>query len=539
MRSTLLQKDNVQKLRKSEYLRDVMLEEIVKIDEVEPTCAHVYDLTVETTRNMTTSSGFACADTFHLSGVGNKNVTLGIPRLKELLDQARNIKTPSNRVRFKHPYCNSAEFVEYFASTLPLTRLGDIVVSCDLVYDPDPYVTNVDADKHMVIMDRRLNENDLIGMSQYVVRLTLNQRVMQMRRITPPIVRTLLRNRFQQRAHVLSSETNEVEWVLRIRFGLMDQMMRPVVANKRKEYEGLLCHRVVSAMLNTIAISGHMRISGAHQTTEECDGGVTEHVIDTQGTSLFDLSAASCIDWYRTTTNDINEIHATLGLEAAVNTLFNELVATISFDGTYVDPRHIMMIVNTMTRGGYIMPLSRHGLNRMDTGPLLRCSFEETPDILCDAACFGECDNGQGVSQNIMTGKLAEIGSGCMQIRANPSMLHPRDNINKVSVKKRVLKSSVRQREATNFEIEFHERERGTTCVASSTDIEPPFALPNNNDDHNIVRDIFSSDAYQAPYNVDDSDSTSETIRNYECPSKRQHEYRPASPSSEGENCEM
>ena len=33
-------------------------------------------------------------------GVISKNVTLGIPRLKELLDQAKTIKTPSNTIRF-------------------------------------------------------------------------------------------------------------------------------------------------------------------------------------------------------------------------------------------------------------------------------------------------------------------------------------------------------------------------------------------------------------------------------------------------------
>ena len=33
-------------------------------------------------------------NTFHLAGVSDKNVTLGIPRLRELLDISDNIKTP-------------------------------------------------------------------------------------------------------------------------------------------------------------------------------------------------------------------------------------------------------------------------------------------------------------------------------------------------------------------------------------------------------------------------------------------------------------
>lgn len=520
----------------SPSFQDVILDEIVSITETRPTCEWVYDLTVQTTRNMTSISGLGLADTFHLSGVGNKNVTLGIPRLKELLDQAKSIKTPSNRIRFHHPYANSVEFAEYFAATLPLTRLGDIVTSCDLVHDPDPATTSLETDRKIVEMDNRIHGAQPAGMSRFVVRLVLHQRMMQTRRITPPMVRTLLKTRFQKRAHVLSSETNEVDWVLRIRFRHMDEMMRPVVTRNHREYEGLLCHRVVSTMLDTIAISGHIKLKAAHTATEIRDKK-TEYVVDTQGTSLLDLSAAVCVDWYRTTSNDVNEIHATLGMEAAVNVLFSELVATISFDGTYVDPRHIMMIVNTMTRGGYIMPLSRHGLNRMDTGPLLRCSFEETPDILCDAACFGELDNGHGVSQNIMTGKLAEIGTGSVQIRASASMLHPRENISKVVACKRVLKSTVRQREPDSIEVEFHERKRNPVFMIGTPEIEPPFTLPDVKENQQTRTDgIFSTDRYQLPYNDGQEDTTS---KNYECRMHQRREFRPMSPRSDDDDDDL
>lgn len=471
-----------------------------------------------------------------MSGVGNKNVTLGIPRLKELLDQAKSIKTPSNRIRFLSPYNKSADFASYFAATLPLTRLNDIVTRCDLIHDPDPKVTNIQTDTFMVNLDNQLEEITEVNFSQYVVRLTLNQGIMQTRRITPPMVRTLLRNRLFNKAHVISSETNNVEWIMRIRFKRMQDMMKSIPSSQRNEYEGLLCHRVVSAMLNTVAISGHIRLSGAQAGTEEQNGNM-QHIVDTQGTSLIDLSAAACVDWYHTTSNDVNEVHAALGIEATVNTLFSELVTTISFDGTYVDPRHIMMIVNTMTRGGYVMPLSRHGLNRMDTGPLLRCSFEETPDILCDAACFGECDNGQGVSQNIMTGKLAEIGSGAMHIRVAPDMLHPRDNLNlanKTNVRKRVLKSTVRRRDMP-LEIELHERERSALRMGDDISIEAPFTItsisPNN---PNASERIFSTESCQVPYNDDMSTQPLETYE-HERPNKRQREYRPMSPQSDSD----
>ena len=99
----------------------------------------------------------------------------------------------------------------------------------------------------------------------------LNQSVMNTRRITPPMVRNLLRNRLRNRAHIISSETNAVDWVVRVRFENVQTMMAPL--DQSREREGLLCHRVISVMLDTIAISGHVHISGAHVGTTEDDEG--------------------------------------------------------------------------------------------------------------------------------------------------------------------------------------------------------------------------------------------------------------------------
>ncbi len=513
-------------------MRNVRLEEIVALNDVESSHEFVYDLTVAQTRNMTATNGLGLADTFHLSGVGNKGVTMGIPRLKELLDQAKQIKTPCNTIHFKGDLGKSPEFASFFASTLPLTRLSDIISSCDFVFDPDPHVTVVEADAFMVEMNERIGVPVNDDLSRYVIRLILNQSVMNARRITPPMVRNLLRNRLRNRAHIISSETNSVDWIIRVRFEHVKSMMANL--DHSREREGLLCHRVLSVMLDTIAISGHVHMSGAHIGTTEDINGKKIYTVETEGCNLIDLSAADCIDWYNTTSNDVNEVHAALGLEAAVAILYNELHTTISFDGTYVDPRHIMMIVNTMTRGGYIMPLSRHGINRMDTGPLLRCSFEETPDILCDAACFGECDNGRGVSQNIMTGKLPEIGTGAMHIKVASRLLHPRDtlHLNSNIKTKRVLKSSVRRRQLPSQAVEFMEVDRDQlfSCI-DSMDIEVPFSSESN--DSNMLSgnssNIFGSNLCEAPY-IESKEEVATKHSDESCNIRCKRDYRPSSP---------
>ena len=449
---------------------------------------------------------------------------MGIPRLKELLDQSRNIKTPSNCIRTLAQFERDPSFMSFIANTLPLTRLSDIVHSCNIFKDPDFYTTVMQADQPILDLDHLLSEEDekLNEPSSYVIRLILNQNVMKTRCVTPPVVRSILRKRLKNKAHIISSETNSVDWIVRIRFNYIGIMMQNIQTNVQ-EREAQLCHKLVTCLLDTVAICGNRNITGAYMRELDLrDGDERVYVVDTQGCALSDLIAAPFCDWYRTTSNDVTEIHETLGLEAAVNVLFSELASTLSFDGTYVDPRHIMMIVNTMTRGGYIMPLSRHGINRMDTGPLLRCSFEETPDILCEAAAFGEVDNGKGVSQNIMTGKLSSIGSGLPSIQMASNTMHPRTiNLQKSTSSAKVMKSCVRRRN-TSTEASMEYMEVKHTSFATQNNMEshtvvPPFAAG----DTSSTDDVFS-----APYNGDKEGITDI----YERPTMRPKTYRPSSP---------
>lgn len=78
---------------------------------------------------------------------------------------------------------------------------------------------------------------------------------------------------------------------------------------------------------------------------------------------------------------------------------------------SYVNSRHYSVLCDVMTFRGYLMAINRHGINRVDAGPMLRCSFEETFEILMEAAMFGRSDTMNGVTQNIMCGQLAKIGA--------------------------------------------------------------------------------------------------------------------------------
>ena len=55
-----------------------------------------------------------------------------------------------------------------------------------------------------------------------------------------------------------------------------------------------------------------------------------------------------------------------------------EMNHVISFDGSYVNYRHLALLCDVMTARGHLMAITRHGINRQDVGALMRCSFEET-----------------------------------------------------------------------------------------------------------------------------------------------------------------
>jgi len=148
-----------------------------------------------------------------------------------------------------------------------------------------------------------------------------------------------------------------------------------------------------------------------------------EFVLDTEGVDLRYVLNFDGIDHTKSFSNDILEIYKVLGIEAVRQILIQELRNLISFDGSYVNSRHLSLLVDIMTHKGKLMSITRHGINRTDIGPIAKCSFEETIDILYHASAFGVCDNLRGVSGSIMVGQLANLGTGKMDLFFSDKLL--------------------------------------------------------------------------------------------------------------------
>lgn len=130
-----------------------------------------------------------------------------------------------------------------------------------------------------------------------------------------------------------------------------------------------------------------------------------EKTLETEGTNLREILRLEHIDQARTITDDVFEISQVLGIEAARSALVNETRKIFNHYGIYINFRHLYLLYDWMTHRGRLTAINRNGINRIPELSVLRkSSFEETVEILYDAAIFSEMDPMKGLSENIIFG---------------------------------------------------------------------------------------------------------------------------------------
>lgn len=378
-------------------------------------------------------------NTFHFAGVSSKNVTLGVPRLKEILNVATNIKTPSMTVYQSEENRLDQDAAKTLRSLVEYTSLRSVTEKTEIWYDPDIQTTVIDADRDMVesyfvIPEENAESPDMY--SKWLLRIVLGRRQLLDKGLQVSDVAATIKREFNQELAIIFSDDNADEQVIRIRPSLN------VIADKDEDQEGgleadLVIQRLQDHLLDSTTLRGVPGVSRAFVNFKERlrvkeDGGLTmsksdplckEWFLDTSGTALKDVLVVEGVDPSRTYSNHFIEIFNVFGIEATRAALMRELKQVLSFDGSYVNHRHLALLVDIMTARGNLMAVTRHGINRADTGALMRCSFEETVEILFEAASSGELDDCRGVSENIILGQLAPSGTGEFDVLLDQQML--------------------------------------------------------------------------------------------------------------------
>ncbi len=303
--------------------------------------------------------------TFHYAGVVELNVTLGLPRLIEVVDARKKISTPTMDIYFNEDCRNDEEFIRKMGNKIGKITLNDIIKNFNVNYMDNIITAEIDMN---IIEERRLDIEDIHELIQKTFKqVTINN-------------------------NLLSFETTFSK-------------------DEEKIQQGIRELRLLADKVRDLQISGVKGI-GKVVIRHEHD----EWVIHTEGSNLGAILKTEGVDIVRTTTNDIFEIEKVLGIEAARNAIIHELYTTMEEQGLSVDIRHIMLVADTMTSDGIVKSIGRHGISGEKSSVLARAAFEETGKHLLNASIRGESDKLSGIIENVIVGQPIPHGSGSVGI---------------------------------------------------------------------------------------------------------------------------
>lgn len=373
-------------------------------------------------------------NTFHYSGVASKNVTLGVPRIKELIDLLKEIRTPSLTIFLKPSplYQDNEQALKTFSNSLERTYLEDVVHATDMLYEPDIFKCARSDIQYLIdIYSPFLKKKKATGHSKWLYTLELSKIKLLTKNITCEDVVRAIMLYSGQTYHIMASPNNMSKWMILLRLNDIEPMISKYPPNKQDKFDRYLTLNTLLDLLSHVIIGG---VDGIEKTsTRVIERTVLdsrtgeprtekETIIDTEGTALMAVWTLPAVDFRRTYSNDVREVASLLGIEAAATLLFHEIKTVLSFDGSYINDRHIAITVNTMTYRGYLMSFTRHGINREDAyGILAKASFEEPMDVLLDSAAVNDIDPILGVSERIIVGNGIRVGTNYFKLRYDKS----------------------------------------------------------------------------------------------------------------------
>ncbi|HJW65192.1 MAG TPA: DNA-directed RNA polymerase subunit A', partial [Candidatus Bathyarchaeia archaeon] len=293
--------------------------------------------------------------TFHYAGVKEQNVTLGLPRLIEIVDARRIPSTPIMTI--------------YLLGEHKKSREGAVEIARDMIY------TSLETLASAIYEDQLKEE----------IVVELNKTMMDDRAITMED----LKDRMQLQNATVRVKDDSVF----IKPKKVEQLKRMLVKIPAFHVKGV-------ADIKRVLV------------TEESG----EWVIRTDGSNLSKVLEIPGVDTSRTTTNNIHEIAKTLGVEASRNALINEANGVLEDQGLDVDVRHVMLVADMMTSTGEVQQIGRHGISGKKASVLARAAFEITVPNIVEAAVKGESDPLAGVTENVIVGQSIPIGTGLVEL---------------------------------------------------------------------------------------------------------------------------
>ena len=310
--------------------------------------------------------------TFHYAGVAEINVTLGLPRLIEIMDARREPSTPTMAVYLLDDWAfnrDRAREVSWQIEAAPLHEFGDIT----------------------------------IDMENMQVLVLLNKAVCDRRKIGVEEIFETGPRKIREKRHFRDFDVE----------GDVKKASLTFTPKDRESYQNLF---QLTEHVRNVIVQG---IDDIERVVARKEGG--EYILYTEGSNLKDVFEVEGVDTSRTRSNNISEIADVLGIEAGRDAIIREALSTLNEQGIGVDVRHIMLVADMMCMDGEVKQIGRHGIAGEKESVLSRAAFEVTVNHLLDAAIANEVDELNGVTENVIVGQPIQLGTGDVKLIAKPT----------------------------------------------------------------------------------------------------------------------
>ncbi|KAJ1989575.1 DNA-directed RNA polymerase III subunit C1 (rpo31) [Coemansia spiralis] len=309
---------------------------------------------------------------FHFAGIASMNVTMGVPRIKEIINAAKNINTPVISGKLVNE--NSVSSARIVKGRIERTLLSDIARSIEEVYTAASCYISISIDMDVIRkLQLEITIYDICNAVANAPKLKIGSNV----HVDQPCNLNIFVN---------PKDPKQLYYEL--------QHLKRALPN-------VIVHGVSEARRSVIS-----------KNTD--DGG--QYKLDVEGYCLREVMTTEGIDGRFTYSNHIMDNQRILGIEAARTITIRELQSIFVDYSISIDQRHLMLLGDLMSCKGEILGITRYGIAKMNDSVMMLASFEKTTDHLFDAAVFGKRDMVHGVSERIIMGQQMPVGTGVFKL---------------------------------------------------------------------------------------------------------------------------
>ncbi len=307
---------------------------------------------VVTAQSFGESSTQMVLNVFHAAGVAEMQVTQGLPRIIEIFDARKMPKTPTMEV-YLDKTNNNEKNARTIAEKLKEVTLKEILSEISIDFG---------SKKIKIKVDPKALKSAHITLDTAVD--VLNDKGFAAKKVVDGIILDMAKEDFKE-----------------------------IYKTKEK--------------IKDVILSGVKKITQVLIVKRGSD-----FVILTAGSNLKDVLQFKGVDSTRTTTNDIHEISSVLGIEAARQSIINEINKVIVSQGLDVDKKHAMLVADTMVSSGTVKGITRMGIIGDKNSILARASFETPDKQFVQATKTGKRDPLNSVIENIILNQPVPVGTG-------------------------------------------------------------------------------------------------------------------------------